>query len=62
MRRSTVMAVLLPASLLVRYAVSLHGYSGEGAFPVPMHPCTHKICTRVALSGSLVAVDAVLSL
>ena len=29
-RRSRVFAVLMPASLLMRYAVSLHGYSGEG--------------------------------
>jgi alpha-1,3-glucosyltransferase len=29
-RRSHVLSVLLPASLLLRYAVSLHGYSGEG--------------------------------
>jgi alpha-1,3-glucosyltransferase len=29
-RRSSVLSVLIPASLLVRYAVSLHGYSGEG--------------------------------
>lgn len=29
-RRSALLSVLVPASLLVRYAVSLHGYSGEG--------------------------------
>jgi hypothetical protein len=30
MKRSDVLSVLLPISLLVRYAISLHGYSGEG--------------------------------
>lgn len=30
LKRSTVLSVVIPLSLLVRYAVSLQGYSGEG--------------------------------